>query len=52
MSGDQKMVHRPGQAYLFDSVAEHSAVASDKNILLTVIFNHPFEEIVNQIEYI
>ena len=52
MSGDQKMVHIPGQAYLFDSVAEHSAVASDKNILLTVIFNHPFEEVVNQIEYI
>ena len=47
-----KVAHTPGTAYLIDTELEHSGVASDKNVFLTVLFHHPFEEVANQLEVI
>ena len=52
MPGGDKVAHVPGTAYLIDTELEHSAVASDKNIFLTVVFHHPFEEVADQLEVI
>ncbi len=47
-----KIVHVPGLAYLIDTGVAHSMVASDKNIFLSVLFHHPFEEVATQLEVI
>ena len=47
-----KVAHTPGTAYLINTELEHSGVASDKNVFLTVLFHHPFEEVANQLEVI